>query len=411
MSSLGENVKNYRRLKGWTQEQLAEAAGASVGMVRTVEQGGNASVEMLNSFARALDTTTSSLFATEVPSPIEVDSSEGPRLMELRRALMPPVGLSETIMEPDQPLALSTIRREIDDQHALYRTDRYDSVAKKLPGILRAAETAVAASDDGEDRQRAVIVRARAFLLAGKYLTQVRRYDMAYHALSRGIQDARETGQVQLATNGVVGMGWLLLRQDRFDEAEHLAAHTADAVEPRMSSATSGQLAVWGELLQRVASAAIRNNRPDIAREARRMATTAASALGREHMDFREHWGTFGPVTAEAKAIEDLSLVGDARGVLSRADEGPVAGKALKKLGRPSPNNWDRHRLDVARAHALLGSHQDAMDELTGIKSSSPEWLKHQTMARRIMRDILGNRKRTLTQDMRDMASHLGIAG
>lgn len=411
MSSLGENVKNYRRLKGWTQEQLAEAAGASVGTVRIVEQGGNASVEMLNSFARALDTTTSSLFATEVPSPIEVDSSEGPRLMELRRALMPPVGLSETIMEPDQPIALSTIERDIDDQHALYRTDRYDSVAKRLPGILRAAETAVATSDDGEDRQRAIIVRARAFLLAGKYLTQVRRYDMAYHALSRGIQDARETGQVQLATNGVVGMGWLLLRQNRFNEAEQLATRTADSVEPRMSKATAGELAVWGELLQRVASASLRNNRPDIAREARRMATTAANALGREHMDFREHWGTFGPVTAETKAIEDLALIGDARGVLSRADDGPVGGKALKRLGRTSPNSWDRHRLDIAKAHVLLGSHQDAMDELTGIKASSPEWLKHQSMARRIMRDILGNRKRTLTQDMRDMATHLGVAG
>ncbi|MBY8869741.1 MULTISPECIES: helix-turn-helix domain-containing protein [Streptomyces] len=410
MSSLQENVRNHRRRAGMSQEQLAEAASLSVGVVRKVEQGQNVSVESLNALARALGTETSSLFATEVPSPIEVDSSEGPRLMELRRALMPPVGLSLTLTEPEQVVPLRTIQRDIDDQHALYRTDRYDSVAKKLPGILRAAETAVALSE-GEERQRAVIVRSRALLLTGKYLTQVRRYDMAYHALARGIQDAREAGQVQLAANGVVGMGWLLLRQDRFDEAEQLAAQTAEAVEPRLSSATAAQLAVWGELLQRVASAAMRNNRPDVAKEARRMATTAASALGREHMNFNEHWATFGPVTAETKAIEDLSLVGDARGVLNRADDGPVAGKALKKLGRPSPNNWDRHRLDVARAHVTLGSHQDAMDELTGIKESSPEWLRHQAMARRIMRDLLKHRKRTLTQDMREMAVHLDVAG
>jgi hypothetical protein len=32
-------------------------------------------------------------------------------------------------------------------------------------------------------------------------------------------------------------------------------------------------------------------------------------------------------------------------------------------------------------------------------------------MARHVMRDILGHRKRTLTQDMRDMAVHLGVAG
>ncbi|MER5551703.1 helix-turn-helix transcriptional regulator [Streptomyces sp. NPDC002793] len=410
--SLSDNIRNHRRRVGLSQEGLAEEAGLSVGVVRKVEQGGNVQVETIRMLARALGTTTSSLFATEAPDPVRVNAGDGPKLTELRRALMPPVGLVETLAaEPEQEISLPALQRDIEDQHALYRSDRYDSVAKKLPGILRAAEAAVVLSDDGGDRRQAVITRARAFLLTGKYLTQVRRYDLAYHALSRGIQDARSVGEVQLATNGVVGMGWLLLRQDRFDEAEHLATVTADEVEPRMSSALPEQLAVWGELLQRVASAAIRNNRPDVAGEARRMATTAASALGREHMDFARHWGTFGPVTAETKAIEDLSLIGDARGVLSRADDGPVSGKALKKLGRPSPNNWDRHRLDVARAHVLLGAHQDAMDELAGIKASAPEWLRHQTMARRIVQDILQRRKRTLTQDMRDMATHLEVSG
>ncbi|MFF3326898.1 helix-turn-helix domain-containing protein [Streptomyces sp. NPDC002889] len=411
MSSLQENVRNHRRRTGMSQEQLAEAAGLSVGVVRKVEQGGNVQVETLHMLARALGTTTSSLFATEAPEPVHANVGDGPKLMELRRALMPPVGLAETLVEPEQAVPLATIQRDIDDSHALYQADRYDSVAKKLPGILRAAEAAALISEGDEAGQQALVVRAAAFLLAGKYLTQVRRYDMAYHALSQGIKDARETGHALIAATGVVGMGWLLLRQDRFDEAERLATVTAEEIEPRLSSATPGQLAVWGELLQRVASAAMRNNRPDVAREARRMTVTAASALNVEHVDFREHWTTFGPVTAEAKAIEDLSLIGDARGVLSRADDGAVGRKALKKFGRPSANNWDRHRLDVARAHAMLGSHQDAMDELNAIKRTSPEWLRHQQMARYIMGDILSRRKRTLTEDMREMAVHLDLAG
>ncbi|WP_329289616.1 helix-turn-helix transcriptional regulator [Streptomyces pseudovenezuelae] len=408
--SLQENVRSHRRRKGWTQEQLAEEAEVSVGVVRKAEQGGNVSVETIHAFARALGATTSSLFASEAPAPVHEAEGDGPKLTELRRALMPPVGLSTVLSEPTDLRDLTSIQRDIDDSHSLYHADRYDSVARALPGILRAAETAVALSE-GEARQRAVITRAGAFLLAGKYLTQVRRYDMAYHALSRAIMDAREAGQVQLAATGIVGMGWLLLRQDRFDEAEQLAATTAEEVEPRMSSATPGQLAVWGELHQRVASAAIRNNRPDVAKEARRMAAQAAGGMDAEHVDFRQHWSTFGPVTAETKRIEDLSLIGDARGVLNRADDGPVGRKGLKKLGRPSPNNWARHRLDVARAHVLLGSHQDAMEELIGIKSEASEWLKHQGMARHVMRDILSHRKRTLTQDMRDMAVHLGVAG
>ncbi|MFF3122889.1 helix-turn-helix domain-containing protein [Streptomyces sp. NPDC057908] len=408
---LSENIRNFRRRAGLSQEQLAEQAGLSLGVVRKAEQGGSVRVETLHILARALGTTTSSLFETAVPEPVRGDEGDSVRLMELRRALMPPVGLSEVLVEPEGAVGLASIRRDIDDSHALYQADRYDSVAKRLPGILRAAEAAVVLSDAGEPRQRAIMVRASAFLLTGKYLTQVRRYDMAYHALSHGIRDARETGRTLLAATGVVGMGWLLLRQDRFDEAEHLATVTAAEVEPRMSNALPGQLAVWGELCQRVAAAAMRNNRPEVAKEARRMTATAASALDVEHVDFQEHWTTFGPVTAEMKAIEDLSLIGDARGVLSRADEGTLSRKALKKFGRPSANNWDRHRLDVARAHAMLGSHQDAMDELNTIRRASPEWLRHQQMARYIMGDILAGRKRTLTADMRDMAVHLGIAG
>ncbi|MDJ0464862.1 helix-turn-helix transcriptional regulator [Streptomyces sp. H27-C3] len=411
MSSLQENVRNHRRRAGMSQEQLAEAAGLSVGVIRKVEQGGNVQVETLHMLARALGTTTSSLFATEAPEPIHVNAGDGPKLSELRRALMPPIGLREVLVEAEQVPTLAVIQHDIDDSHALYHSDRYDSVAKRLPGILLNAEAAVSLAEDDDARQKAIVVRASAFLLTGKYLTQVRRYDMAYHALSLGIRDAREAGEKHIAATGVVGMGWLLLRQDRFDEAERLATVTAAEIEPRISSATPGQLALWGELLQRVASAAMRNNRPDVAKQARRMTATAASALDAEHVNFREHWTTFGPVTAEAKAIEDLALIGDARGVLRRADDGPVGQKALKRFGRPSANNWDRHRLDVAKAHATLGSHQDSMDELNTIRRSSPEWLKHQAMARYVMLDILGRRKRTLTQDMREMASHLGVAG
>ncbi|WP_328915285.1 MULTISPECIES: helix-turn-helix domain-containing protein [unclassified Streptomyces] len=408
---LPENVRNYRRRAGLTQEELADAAGHSVGVVRKIEQGGSARVETLHDLARALGVPTSALFETAAPEPVRAREGDTVRLAELRKALMPPVGLVDIFVEPI-PVDLIALQRHIDDAHALYHVDRYDSVARTLPGILRESESAVAISDPGSrTRRKALAVRAGALLVTGKYLTQVRRYDLAYHALSRGIVDAREAEQTLTAATGVVGLSWLLLRQDRFDEAESLAASTAAEIEPRMSQATPGQLAAWGELCQRVASAALRNNRPEVAKDARRMAATAASALDMEHVNFREHWTTFGPATAEAKAIEDLSLAGDARGVLRRADDGPVNARALKRLGRPSPNNWFRHRLDVAKAHATLGSHQDAIDELVVIKAQAPEWLSHQRMAGYIVRDVLSKRKRTLTREMRDMASHLDVSG
>ncbi|PJJ02536.1 DNA-binding XRE family transcriptional regulator [Streptomyces sp. 2333.5] len=408
-TGLADNVRKYRRTAGLSQEALAEAADLSLSTVRKVEQGGDARVETLHALARALGVSTSALFVTEAAKPVLGDEANRRYLAGLRRALMPPIGLAAPLTDHGEAGELSVMRREMEDGHALYHADRYSSVAKKLPGLLRSTEAAVCALE-GEERQHAVILRAQALMLAGKYLTQVRQYDMAYHALSEGIRLAREAGNTQLAATGVVGMCWLLLRQDRFDESEQLATLTASELEPRFSVATPGALAVWGELSLRVASAAVRNNRPDTAREARRMAATAASALDAEHIDYRSHWTTFGPVTAELKAVEDLSIVGDARGVLRRADDGLLSQKAVRNYGKPSANNWDRHRLDVARAHGLLGAHQDAMDVLTSIRRTSGEWIRHQAMARYVMSDILRSRKRTLTQDMRELAAHLGVA-
>jgi transcriptional regulator with XRE-family HTH domain len=407
---LGDTVRGYRRSNGWNQEQLAEASGLSVGTIRNIEQRGHARLDTLSQVAAAFGVKTEALFASGAPNPVGEDSQNRQLLAHLRKALMPPVGLSaETVADHGQVEELPDIRRQIEDALELYNADRYDSVARLLPGLLRAADTATAAAPEEEQHREATLVRAHALLLAGKYLTQVRQYDMAYQALVEGIRLARELDETLTAATGVTGLCWLFLRQDRFDECAALAATTAEAIEPRFSSASAGELAAWGELCLRIASAAVRNNRLDDAAEARRMASTAASAVGMEHADYRTHWARFGPVTAELKAVEDLSLAGDAHAVLRRADDGLLSRRSLRNHGRPSNINWNRHRLDVARAHVVLGSTQDAMDELVRVKRTTGAWIRHQPMARYVMEDILATRKRTLTKEMREMATHLGV--
>ncbi len=410
-AQISNSVRKHRRAAGLTQEGLAERSGVSLTTVASIEQGNSARMASFARLAEALGVDTADLFSGGAPEAVPDDSANRKHLLALRRQLMPPVGLVDT---PPTAVALADraqLEQAITTTHTHYQADEYAEVARRLPGILAGTEAALNAAEGDEERRAAQATHARAQLLTGKYLTQVRQYDLAYHALSTGIRDARAIGMTTAAAMGVVGMCWLLLRQDRFEECQDLAVATADAVEPRISTATPGQLAVWGELALRIASAAVRNNRKDDAKAARRMAAGAASALGCEHEDFRCHWSTFGPATAGIKAVEDLSLKEDARGVLRLADDGPLSPKSLQTLGRPSPNNWARHRLDVVHAHVILGAHQEAMDELKGVHAESPEWLKHQAIARHLMEDILKRRKRTLTRDMRLMASHLSVTG
>ncbi|MFB6819597.1 helix-turn-helix domain-containing protein [Streptomyces sp. NPDC056347] len=411
-SGLADNVRKYRRAAGFNQEDLAEAAGVSLSTVRKVEQGGDARVETLHKFAGALGVTTSALFATEAPRSVVGPSDDTNRqhLAELRRALMPPVGLSPHTADPVEMTELNETTSKVRDARALYEADRYSSVAKMLPNLLRSSEAAVAALE-GEDQRDAMTARSEVLLMTGQFLTQVRQYDMGYFALSEAIKLAKDNDRKLAAATGVVGMCWLLLRQDRFDECEALALRAAEEIEPRLSTASTEHLAVWGELWLRVAASARRNNRPDEAAHARRMAATASSAMGREDMNFPRHWGGFGPATTKMKAIEDDLLDGDAHRVIRRAGEEELSKKGLKSLGGVTSNNFNRHRLDVARAHVMVGSHQEAIEELTHIKSRAEGWLTHQPMARHIMTDLLATRKRTLTSEMREMAAHLGVTG
>lgn len=183
-TGLADNVRKYRRTAGLSQEQLAHEADVSLSTVRKVEQGGDARVETLHALARALGAPTSALFATEAAKPVTGDEANRRYLVELRRALMPPVGLSAPLTDLGPAEELSVMRREIEDGHALYQADQYGSVAKKLPGLLRSAETAVSTLEN-EEQQHALIVRTQALMLAGKYLTQVRQYDMAYRVPCR----------------------------------------------------------------------------------------------------------------------------------------------------------------------------------------------------------------------------------
>jgi transcriptional regulator with XRE-family HTH domain len=202
-TGLADNIRKYRRVTGLSQEQLAHEAGLSVGVVRKLEQGGDARVETLHALARALGVSTSALFATEAPKSVLGPEDEANRryLAELRKALMPAIGLPSRPAGPTGTGDVSILRQSIQEAHALYWADQYSAVAKRLPEILRASEAAVSALED-EEKQRATVVRCQALLFTGKYLTQVRQYDMAYYALVEAIRLARETGENLVAATG-----------------------------------------------------------------------------------------------------------------------------------------------------------------------------------------------------------------
>ncbi|MEV5509525.1 helix-turn-helix domain-containing protein [Streptomyces orinoci] len=413
-TELADNVRKYRRRAGMSQEELAHAASVSPGTVRKLEQGGTVRMETLHMLARALNVTTAALVASDAPEPVgQAEEPNRVNLVQLRAALTPAVGLADRVAETaEEEPNLRAFRRTVQDARVLYFSDSYKSVSSQLPGLLRDAAKAVAYYDSGEEHQQALLARAEALRLAGTYLTQVRQYDIAYTALAGAVADAKNAGDMLAAASGVGGMCWLLIRQSRFDEAERVAAESMDVVEPKITRAEPDHYAVWGGLAMEAAAAAARNNRPEEAKEYRKAARVAATAVGTAHRNISLHWSVFGPVTVAMKALEDSTVVGDARTVVRKAgEEEALSPKAWKRLGGPSTNDGNRFTLDLARAHTRTGDLSAAMEELVQVRETFPEWLRHQSMAAETMEEILRKRKRTLTTEMRDMAAYLGVVG
>ncbi|TDC09740.1 XRE family transcriptional regulator [Nonomuraea longispora] len=397
---MGDRLRELRRRRGMTQEEVAHAAGLSVQVVKKIEQGGSARLETLHQLARTLGVVTLTFVGSTSPEPREADHDEAV-LSDIRSAINPPMGLSGRPVygtADGDELDLARLNKAVNAMTAAYHSDRYDSLAGFLPALVRSAHHHVEAYSERRDALR---TRANIVGLAGRYLIQVRAHDLALVALHMSLKDALEIGDTPLAAAAVSGQAHAMLRQGRFDEVERLCAETAQELEPQLSKATPDELAAWGWMLLRASAAAARNNRPQEAREYIGMATAAAGPLQREHRTVDSK--TFGPVTVALKAVENAVVGGDAAKALELS-------APLRRGDDMTDEEWDRHLLDEARAHSETNNPDGAVDILLGIRGRSPQWLRYQQMARDTLRDVMSKRARTLTGDQRVLADYMGVS-
>ena len=166
-----------------------------------------------------------------------------------------------------------------------------------------------------------------------------------------------------------------------------------------MSRATPGQLAAWGKLLLYVNNAAVRDNRSGAAEDALSLAGMAAERIGREVRVDASTTRTFGPGTVLMIRGENEGLTGNPQRVLDIAERVPWDG--LLYRGSASKR---RHRLDVASAHVMLRQRDEAIGELSELREQAPEWLAQQRTARDVMESLVGQWKRTIPEQVRELA-------
>lgn len=402
----GTHLKGLRLTRGLTQEGLADRADVSVGVVKKLERGGTARLETYHALARALGVRTSLLFETGGPHTTTRDDDDNIDLMPLRQVIAPAVTFNGRIDPPDLISSEPNLPRLQQTAHAVgvaYHSDRYGEVAELLPALVQSAHAAVNHFDSGAEQVEALRVRSDVLQMAGRYLTQVRAYDLAHVALRDSIEDAASIDDLAAVAAAVYQQGWLLMRQGRLDEAEQVSVTTAEAVEPRISRATRPALGVWGKLLVHGSAAAARNNRPAEAREILRLGRTAGAALGGAEAVAVSSWGRFDWRTVAFQGIENQLVAEKPDRVLRLSERMP---RPRDKAGRLFMR---RHLLDVAQAHLMVRQPEEATDILHSVLRETPEWLRHQRMAADTFQEVLRrSKRRRLSARQRELASFFG---
>ncbi len=392
--AIGERIKLFRKAALMTQDDLAAAAGVSTDLIRKLEQGrrNTASLASLYRIARALDIDLGELLG-RARRPRSTDDRQA-LVMPIRDALTPVDALTGLVDDIDVP-TVAMLDRSVTYGYCACWGGRYSLLAAMLPDLL-VQSRAVLRDCAIADRARAVDLAAQVQDIATATLLRLDATDLAHTAARESLRlTARGDDPLRDAAMRSTLTG-VLMRQGRFVDAERVATASAAQIQPA-GNATTAQLAVYGGLLLRGATAAARGGRAGAAGELLAEASAVAERIGVDRTDYEV---VFGPSYVVMQSA-DVAVVSEdyvaATEVARRMPRGSALPLAIQS----------RHLVDVAHAQLRLGNIQAAESALLTMEQSAPEWTAYQRLPRILVGELLTLRRPS--SRLRALADRLGV--
>ncbi|MEU6170366.1 helix-turn-helix domain-containing protein [Streptantibioticus parmotrematis] len=396
---MGDRIAELRRRRGLTQEGLAEAAGLSVDVVRKLEQGRRKTARLtsINALARALDTEPSHLVGQ--PTTFETHqfrSDDLPSVLALRQAVSPVSDLLGGDGDPEEHPSIAELQEALRSTEVIRREGRMAEIGALLPQLIRDARAAVHANT-GSAAAAANSVLAVAYQVAATTLTALGKEDAAFTAIERSLTAIRGCDDPRLETLAASTLSWVFTKQGRLGDAEQVALAQAGKIEPTFRSAPV-DLALWGVLLLRGATAAVRQDKRADVRELLNLASGAAASIGQDLLVYAT---PFGPTNAGIARVNFLVE-------MEESDEAVRAARAVPDVGSLPPTWRARFHVDRALAYSDLGNDTAAQRALLTAEADAPEWMRYHSTSRRLVEDLRA-RARHRDAPVIGLADRLGL--
>ncbi|MEV0264840.1 helix-turn-helix transcriptional regulator [Streptomyces sp. NPDC050617] len=399
-SGMGDRIGELRRRRNLSQERLAERANVSVDVVRKLEQGRRKAARLatINALAKALDTEPSYLVGQ--PSTFETRASgdELPSLLALRQAVSPVDDLLGGDSDAEEPPTIVQLRDSLESTSTIRREGRVNEIGVLLPQLIRDARMAAHAFT-GADAAAASSVLAVAYQVAATTLTALGKEDAAFTAMERSLAAIRQCDDPHLETAAMSSLSWIFTKQGRLADAERIALNQAEKIEPTFRSAPD-EVSLWGILLLRAATAAVRQEKHTTVTELLNKATAAAALVGDDRLVYST---PFGPANAGIAKVNFLVEMDKSGAAIDAAQAVPH----LDSL----PATWRaRFHVDRALAYADLEDDSKSARALLSAEKAAPEWMRYHSTSRRLVEEL---RSRAPRRDapVLGLADRLGLSG
>jgi len=390
-STIGAQLRQARNERGLTREELAERAGVSRDIIAKLEQGSRetARITTLSALANALGITLAQLLGRR--ERLERAGADG--ILAVRDALLSARDVYPGLDDGDAgPSAAAEVARQVRRAWGLYWAGELGDLAALLPGLIGEAKATAAA-----DGPQAAKLLAQAYQLAADLMVHAGNDDLALVASERALA-AAANGDDELQHATLAGTAaWVLLHQARHGDAERVARKAAESIEPQMSTATPEHLTVWGSLLLSAAAPAAAASRKGEVADYIGLARAAAARFAADRHDYMT---SFGPVQVAMQHCYTSVVLGEPGDALQAASG--VRQEGLLHI------SWGAHHLDKAQAYLDARRTREATGALMTAHEVSPEWFRHQGLARGLVREIV-HRQRRLSEPLKTLAASAGI--
>jgi transcriptional regulator with XRE-family HTH domain len=384
--TIGYQLRRLRRLRGLTQEALADRANVSRDLVAKLEQGRRhtARITSLASLARALDVELSALVRSATPVPEHASRRSNPQLSDGCAMRKP----ATTMM------AASAL---VDRVHHAYQTARYIEAAGLLSSVTDTVD-ALAAEARANERREALRLQISVAIAAAKLSTKAGDAGAGRAAAER----ARNAAEAAEDTVGQAAAAYqlicALLRAERREQAETHAVRCGEELRGATPDTVTwrGALTLIGAII-----AARRGDRS----EAGRRLDHAEDLARRLGTDGTIGWTWFGPTNVMIHRVSAAVALGDPLGALAMAQQIDVAAMPAGLCGRQA-----QVHLDSAWAHAQLREDALAVIHLLDVERVAPDLMLVSPEARELIRDLLLHERRRAVPGLRGLALRAGVA-